>query len=783
MIGVASACLVLALLVALYGGGAALYGGARGDRRWVDSSRRAVYAMCGLLTICVIILEAAFLRSDFSVELVADHSSTTTPTFYKLTAMWSSQAGSLLLWAWVLSIASSVVLYLTRRRHPELVPWATATLMGIGSFFVALMLFGAHPFSRLSPVPAEGAGLNPLLRHPSMMIHPPMLYSGYVMFSIPFAFAIGALVARRVDASWIRSTRLFALVAWTFLSIGILLGARWSYTELGWGGYWAWDPVENASLMPWLVGTAFLHSIQVQEKRGMLRVWNVTLIVATFSLALLGTFLVRSGVLQSIHAFGASTVGAPILGLIAVVLVGSTALIVSRLDILRSERRIDSLLSREAMFVVNNLLLVGLCAVIFWGTFFPLISEAVTGTRSSLASPWFDRYTTPLAIALVLFAGIGPLVAWRRLSWVAARRTFLWPGLATVAAATVLVAVTDAAGEPWALALFCLAAFTMAALAQEFARAGAARRALAGGSAPAALLGAVSRNRRRYGGYVVHTGIAVLLVGIAASSSFQTNRDLRLGVGETARVNDFDIRYVRPTVDVQNERISFGAMLDVRRDGKRFATLHPSRNYYRGNDPSAGPIGRFFEGESTSEVGLRAGAGRDLWTAMQPDLSALEPRISEADRRFGAAGLDVQGLAIVAIARGYANDPPPATFRVIVNPMVSWMWIGALIALSGALLGLWPSRRGRLKLAAAPGLSVRFDAPANGDPRAADLEARKEAKYREIRDAQMDRAAGKLSEEDFRRQNGELRREAVEILRELDGLEGRRSHGPAERSL
>ncbi|MGZ5333800.1 MAG: heme lyase CcmF/NrfE family subunit, partial [Solirubrobacterales bacterium] len=327
-----SATLAASLLLALYSAGAALYGARTGDRRWIDSSRRAVYAIAALITLAVVIVESAFLSDDFGFELVANHSSTTTPGFYKATAMWSSQAGSLLLWAWVLSLASSAVLYLTRNRHREIVPYATAVLMGLGAFFIGLMIFASSPFNRLNPAPLEGVGLNPLLRHPSMMVHPPMLYSGYVMFSIPFAFAIGALITRRVDASWIRSTRRFTLIAWTFLGAGLLLGARWSYTELGWGGYWAWDPVENAALMPFLAGTAFLHSIMVQEKRGMLKVWNVSLIVATFSLALLGTFLVRSGVLQSIHAFGASTVGTPLLVLIAVVLVGSTALIISRLD-------------------------------------------------------------------------------------------------------------------------------------------------------------------------------------------------------------------------------------------------------------------------------------------------------------------------------------------------------------------------------------------------------------------------------------------------------------------
>ena len=394
-----------------------------------------------------------------------------------------------------------------------------------------------------------------------MMIHPPMLYSGYVAFTIPFAFAIGALITRRIDASWIRATRRFALIAWALLGFGLLLGARWSYTELGWGGYWAWDPVENAALMPWLIGTAFLHSIMVQEKRGMLKVWNACLIVATFSLALLGTFLVRSGVLQSIHAFGDSTVGPYILGLIAVVLIGSTALIVSRLDDLRSEKRIDSLASREAVFLVNNLLLVALCATIFWGTFFPLISELFTGTKSSLAAPWFDRYTTPLAILLVLFTGIGPLLAWRRVSWATAKRVFLVPAVAAAVAGVALALFSDALHKPWAFALFVFATFALVGLGQEFWRGAAARRSLAGGSMASALVGVVSRNRRRYGGYIVHVGIAVLLIGIAASSSFQTNRDVELRPGESAVVDGRTITYVRPTVAVDADKFTFGAVL------------------------------------------------------------------------------------------------------------------------------------------------------------------------------------------------------------------------------
>jgi cytochrome c-type biogenesis protein CcmF len=618
-----------------------------------------------------------------------------------------------------------------------------------------------------------------------MMIHPPMLYSGYVAFTIPFAFAIGALVTRRLDAAWIRSTRRFALIAWALLGVGLLLGARWSYTELGWGGYWAWDPVENAALMPWLTGTAFLHSIMVQEKRGMLKVWNAALIVTTFTLALLGTFLVRSGVLESIHAFGDSTVGPYILGLIATVLIGSTALIVSRLDDLRSEKRIDSLASREAVFLVNNLLLVALCAIVFWGTFFPLISELFTGEKASLAAPWFDRYTTPIGVLLVLFAGIGPRLAWRRVSWSSARRVFMAPLAAAALMAVVLALATDVPDEPWAMALFVLAAFALTGLAQEFWRGAAARRGLQGGSLPAALVATVSRNRRRYGGYTVHIGVVVLLIGIAASSSFQTNRDITLRPGESAVVDGRTITYERPIVEAEEEALMFGAVISVEHDGERF-TLDPNRRYFRPSGVEGGMIGSYFSGEATSEVGLMPGFLRDFWSAVQPDLTEVRRRVRAADQGFrrcvrGAAGTPpqcravsslmqaaaanpslrpaasaqierLQSLTAERLARSHLADDSPATFRIIVDPLVTWMWIGGLIALSGALIAIWPGRRPRRRPVAP-----------------SELEAQKEAKYREIRDAELDHAAGKLSDEDYAILDAELRREAVEILDSADG--------------
>ena len=525
---------------------------------------------------------------------------------------------------------------------------------------------------------------------------------GYVGFAIPFAFAVGALVTRRTGADWIRATRRFTLIAWTFLGTGIMLGALWSYTELGWGGYWAWDPVENASLMPWLVGTAFLHSIMVQEKRGMLRVWNVSLVCATFALALLGTFLVRSGILQSIHAFGASTIGVQFLVFIGLVVAVSAGLILSRLGDLRSEARLDSLMSREAFFLLNNFVLVGLCLVIMWGTFFPLISEAITGREASVGPPWFDRLTTPLALVLVLLSGIGPVLAWRRVSLAGLRRVLLAPLAATALTLVALLAFTSAADSPTSLLMFCLVAFVLSVVAQEYWRGAGARRVMTGETRARALLRLAGRNRRRYGGYVVHAGIAVLFLGVAASSAFVDQRDVRLSPGETFRNGDYSVTYLRPTARLGGDAagtgapISFGAVMRVRRGDETF-TMRPSRNYYPTQDPSKGAIGRYFEGEANSEVDVRWGLGRDFWIAVRPDLASLERPIAEADRRFADSTGDVQALVIAALAERYRRDPPPAAFRTLVSPLVAWIWIGGGIAVLGALVAAWPSPEARLR--------------------------------------------------------------------------------------
>jgi cytochrome c-type biogenesis protein CcmF len=695
-----------ALALELYGIGASLYGARTRRQRWVDSGRRSVYGVAALLTLAFGILELAFLRSDFSVKVVAAHSSTTTPAFYRAAAAWSAQEGSLLLWVWLLSLWSSLMLFVSRRTMRELAAYAQAVLLVFAAFFTGLVLFLADPFATQSPALVEGVGLSPLLRHPSMMIHPPMLYSGYTLFTVPFAFAVAALVTRRLDAQWVRSIRRFALAAWLLLGLGVLLGARWSYAELGWGGYWGWDPVENASLMPWLTGTALLHSIQVQEKRGTLKAWNASLALATGILAVLGTFLVRSGILDSIHAFGASTLGGPFLAFIAVLLVGSVALVASRRVDLRAPARLDSLVSRETAFVLNNLVLVGLCFVIFWGTFFPLISEAVTGTKESVGPPWFDRYTTPLALVLVLLSGIGPALAWGRTSRSRLPRLFALPLAAALVPLVASAVAGSLAPHPLEAAMFCVAAFALASVAQELWRGTRARRALSGEPALVALASLLRRNRRRYGGYMVHVGFVLLLVGVAASSAFQHASDVRLAPGQTARVGGYDVHYVAPTSSLDAAKVSLGALLDVSSHGRHVATLSPSRDYYTSLDERQfGRIGRFFEGDSTSELGLRSGVGRDIWTAVQPDLTPLDRYIRDADRRFPDANAALEGFLVKTIVTRYMRSAPAAQFRLIVSPLVAWIWIGGVIVVGGAMVAIWPAPSAARRRALAPARS------------------------------------------------------------------------------
>jgi len=702
---VGRAALIVALATTLFGIGASLYGARRGRRDWIDAGRRCVYALALILTVAFVILEVAFISNDFAYNTVADNSSLTTPLFYRAAAMWGSQEGSLLLWVWLLSIWSSLAVFLTRNRVREVVPYAVAVLLGFGTFFTSLLVFFVTPFALSSTAPGNGVGLDPLLRNPAMMIHPPMLYSGYTFFTIPFAFAVGALITRRVDAEWILLTRRFALASWLFLGIGVLLGARWAYYEIGWGGYWGWDAVENAALMPWLISTAFLHSIMIQEKRGMLKIWNASLVLAASTLAILGTFLVRSGILSSIHAFGASTLGVPFVILIGVMVGGSIYLVVSRRDVLRSEHQLDSLISREAAFLLNNIVLVALTFVIFWGTFFPLISQALTGTQRLVGPPWFDRYTVPLALILVLLSGIGPVIPWRRATLANARRNFAAPLTAAAAMLIACFTIIPVSSSPATVALFCAAAFVFASVGQEFWRGLDARRAMSGDPPPLALLSMIRRNRRRYGGYIVHVGIAVLFIGVAASSTFQHTQYVQLGRGQSYVVGGFKMTNVRPTAAIIDDPTSTGALLTlgvivrVSRDGHYVATLHPTAQYYPDATGAEGPVGSLIGGDAVSTLSLYSTLRRDLSAAINavPLQQALQGEINRAntlvddDAKAGPVKQeDLAYLLLYAIARGYVRHPPAAPLKLADSPLVMWLWVGALIVFLGGITAIWP---------------------------------------------------------------------------------------------
>jgi cytochrome c-type biogenesis protein CcmF len=721
MAAVGQLLLIFALITTLYGLGASLYGAGAGGRAWVDSGRRAMYALWGMTAIAFVILDAAFVSSNFSYNVVASGSSTTTPTLYRVAAIWSTQQGSLLLWLLLLSGWSSLALFLTRRRVREIAPYAQAVLFGLTGFFGGLLVFFANPFATSSTPPTEGAGLDPLLRHTTMMVHPPMLYSGYTLMMVPFAFAVGALITGRLGAEWIQVTRRFALAAWLCLGVGILLGARWSYTELGWGGYWAWDPVENAALMPWLCTTAFIHSIMIQEKRGMLKVWNASLVLASGALAVIGTFLVRSGILSSIHAFVSDpTLNFSFVALIAVMVIGSIVLVTWRREQLRSEARLDSLVSREAVFLFQNLLLVSLTAVIFWITFFPLISEAITGTPISVGPPAFRPFVVPLALIIVVLSGVGPIIAWRRVTLAKLRRSFALPVLATAVALIVLLMVPGVIDHRLALMMFCAGTFVVSSVVQEFIRGVRARRAMTS-EAPLVALGAlVRRNRRRYGGYIVHAGLALALVGVAASTSFQQSRTATIAPGQSVQLDGYTIRYVRPTASATPEKISFGAILAVTSGRQHIATLHTSYGLYPSQDPTQ-PIGRFFDGSNETRVGLKSGPLQDIWTAINPNVSALQGLINQGDARFTKFLADamampaaqrtraltelyaLRDLAIRGLAQRFVNHPWAATFLFIISPMVTWLWAGALIAAFGGLLALWPLPPPRRRRVTPPG--------------------------------------------------------------------------------
>jgi cytochrome c-type biogenesis protein CcmF len=646
------AALALCLGLALYALVAGAYAAKTRRRRLARSAQNALLAAFAASAAASIVLLAALLRSDFSFTYVAEHTSRELPTPYTISAFWGGQEGSLLLWLLILTGFAAAAIALSRRTAADLLTWAVPVLGLVAAFFAFMLVVVSSPFDT-QLASADGAGLNPSLQNPYMMIHPPCLYLGYVGLTIPFAFAMGALLARRTDELWIVATRRWTLFAWTALGIGQLLGSHWAYVEVGWGGYYAWDPVENAALMPWLAATAFLHSVMIQEKRGMLKVWNVLLVILAFCLALFGTFLTRSGVVSSIHSFTQSPLGGWFLAFITLIIAGSLALVISRLPILRSKTRMESLVSREATFLYNNLLLVALCLTILWGVAFPILSEAVHGEQITVSSPYYNFFLRVFGLPLLLLMAIGPLVAWRRASLRSLGRSFAWPaGFALVVGVILLIL---GAGSSWiGLVAYTFSAFVLASIGYEFVRGTRARRALTGGTWIAAFVELVGRNRRRYGGYIVHAAIVLLAIGIVGSSAYDTVRERTLSPGQTMAVSHYTVRYDRLVKRDGANATEFRAILDVEKDGRSVGTLASGKNSYRA------------EQQVSNEVGIRSDplTGEDLY-----------------------------------VITDQINKNGSIAFKILVKPLVNLIWISGLVFLIGSLVVLWPSAAEQRRLA------------------------------------------------------------------------------------
>ena len=639
-----SLLLLVSLAVAVYGIGAAALGASLGRWEFVASAYRAVLWLFGLVTVAAVLLVAALITYDFSIAYVARNTLRGTPLYYRVTALWGSLEGSLLLWQWLLSLFSAAVVLSQRRKLRELMPYAVAVLLTVSAFFLFIMVVPANPFRLQFPVPADGRGLNPLLLTTSMIFHPVFLYLGFVGFTIPFAFAIGALISGRFGEEWIVATRRWTVMAWYFLTVGILIGGWWAYTTLGWGGYWAWDPVENASFMPWLLGTAFLHSVMIQEYRKMLKTWNLSLVILTFAMTMFGTFLTRSGIISSVHAFSNSTLGSYFLIFIGLLLLFSFAALVYRLDDLRGQAELDAMLSRETAFLANNVILVVITFTIFLGTMFPVLAEAVRGVKVSVGAPFFNKVTVPLAYALLVLMGVGPLIAWRRTSWDNLKRNFTYPTLAAVAVATVAVFWTR---NPYALISFGVCAFVTGTIVFEFYKGVHARRQLVPGTnVLQALWTLFARNRRRYGGFVVHFGVVVTIIGITVSSNFAVEKEARIARGEVVQVGNYELRYEGRRAYDEVYRQVVWTDFTVLRDGREITKLTAGKSFH----PS--------EQQPIAQVGIRSTPWEDLYVI----LGGVEP------------------------------DGSAATLKVMVNPMVMWIWLGGLIITFGALITIIPSR-------------------------------------------------------------------------------------------
>jgi cytochrome c-type biogenesis protein CcmF len=640
--------LLIALVVATYAGVISLIGARRGNRRFIDSGRAAAYALAGVLGLSSVALVYAFVTHDYSIKYVQHYSDASSPLFYQITAYWGGLDGSILWWVFLLSVFSAIAIYTNRHRHKELLPYVVVVLMTIADFFLYVIIFHKNPFDTfLTDIPTTGKGLNPLLQNAYMVTHPPSLYTGFVGMSIPFAFGLAALISGQLDDAWIASVRKWTLGAWFFLSMGLTLGMLWAYEELGWGGFWGWDPVENAGFLPWCTATAFLHSIMIQERRGMMKIWNVTLIILTFFLTIFGTFMTRSGIVQSVHAFGQDNTLAWIFtAFMAVIVVVSFGFVIKRMPELRSRGTFDSWLSREAAFTLNNWVLLFVAFFIMFATMFPTISDKLMGERITVGPPFFNKWMVPIGLILLFLTGVGPGIAWRRATLSHLRYQFAWP----LAALGVTLAICIALGlqASWAAMIcFSFCAFTGTTILQEFVRGMQIRKKNTGNDALSALLGMVLRGKRRYGGYIVHVGIVLMFVGFAGTA-YQKEAEMRMTPGKDATIGKYVIHFDRLAHDEdrQKEMVTGEVTaLENKKGGKVIDHMRPAKWFFHGH-----------ESEPTTEVAIRRSPVEDLYITLG----------------------------------GYDLAEGTATLKVVINPVVDWIWFGFMLLALGTGIALVP---------------------------------------------------------------------------------------------
>ncbi|MDH5543091.1 MAG: heme lyase CcmF/NrfE family subunit [Nitrospinota bacterium] len=645
MVELGEIALVLSLVTSVYVTAVSWYGGKTDNQVMIKSAQNGIMAMFVLLSVAAWALMRAILTHDYSLKYVYNYTSTDLHPFYLFSAFWAGQKGSLLLWAWMLAGFGAIVIFQNRIHNRKLLPYVVSIISATLVLFNMLMVYASPVFEKLQGIPADGYGLNPMLQNPGMVFHPPTLYIGFVAFTVPYAFAMAALISNQLGDVWIRSTRRWTVFAWFFLGLGNLFGANWAYVELGWGGYWAWDPVENASFMPWLVGTAFLHSVMIQEKRDMLKVWNVSLIAVTFALTIFGTFITRSGLISSVHSFGETTVGYYFLAFLFIIIAFSVYLISSKLELLRSENQLDSMVSRESSFLFNNLMLLGSGFAVFWGTIFPMISEAVTGTKITVGPPFFNKVMVPIGFALLVLTGLCPLIPWRQATLARLQKNFLIPTIVSIVAGGLLIALGQRNITAWLF--FTASFFVLSTIVLEFARGISARGAMTGEKNILKLVyNLIARNKRRYGGYIIHAGMVCLFFGFAGSE-YNEVKEFTVKEGESYTISDYTLTYYgythtkpKPTKD------EVAATMLIEKNGKKLGFMRPEKNFYKNQN------------QPNSEVAILSSLKEDLYLIL-----------------------------------GAINSDESASFKVHVNPLVVWLWIGGWIMCFGTILVMWPDAR------------------------------------------------------------------------------------------